>query len=258
VVWMIAAGVIGVAALLIAMHVMVDGFNLLSIVATAGEFLWEFLAQNLWDILVGVGFGATGLVILAIVAVLAFVVILGERDAGEDAESVLSEFSLLIRAGAVVLFLGTLGLYLGVDGAISFAMTYWWLLPLIGIGYLAYVYLSHRRDVASSSTAIDRTQRTVQRNVSSRTEAAAGAVVLAISFVAAAVSGVFAGLNGLGDVILMFAGELGYLFAVLIGYAQLGGEVPLVGWAIPALGPRQWLAITLFLGAAIIMVSQER
>lgn len=225
-------------------------------VLMAGVLYW----LDYWsfgEILAGVGYGVSGLAVLAIVGVLMLVVIFGERNTDEG-ESVLAESALLIRTGAAVVFLGGLAYWFSVEGAMSAARSFWWLVPLLLVGYVLYLYLSHRRNVASASTALDRTQRSVQRNISSKTEAVTGTVVLGFALAAAIISGAFAGLSGLGDVLLMFAGEATYLLAVLIGYEQLGGSLPYLGWLIPDLGPRQWVGITLLLGALAIMVKDPR
>lgn len=234
------AGVVGgLAALLAGLHYYVD-----SVTLSLGMFA------------TGVG----GLSLIAVVGILMLIVIFGERMAQSDDVdgSLLAEWSLYIKTAGAVLFVGVVVYWLSLEGAMDAARSFWWVLPLLVGGYVLFLYMGHRRNVASASTAIDRTQRSIQRNVSSRMEAAAGTVVLGFALAAAIVSGLFAGMSGLGDVLLMFAGEATYLVAVVVGYVQIGGELPYLGWVIPELSPRQWVAATLLLGALAIMVRDPR
>lgn len=199
----------------------------------------------------GVGIVVTAIVVL----VLALVVMFGER--GDDDDGALSELSLYIRTGAALLFAGALLVYFGVGGLVDLAWEFWWVPLLVVFGWFVYTYLDHRRSVASASTAIDRTQRSTRRTISGYSRLLVGVLVLGISFVAAVVSGALEALSGLGDVLVMFAGELAYLATVGIGYVQLGGSIPGAG-LVPGLTPTQWAAGTLLLGAIAIMVGESR
>lgn len=250
----VTVAVVGAAFALLAglllMHIFVDGFSVLGIGASFGG--------GIYDILSGVGLGLSVLLGLAIVGVLAYIVILGSRDPDSD-PGALGEAALLIRTGAAVVFVGAIALWLGADGAFRILSTYWWFLPLIAFGWFVYVYLSHRQQVASASTALDRVTRTTRREISEKSKLVTGTAVVGVTFVAAVVSGLLEGLSGLGDVLLMFAGEGAYLFTVLLGYVQLGGDVPAwVDVLTPQLTGMQWAALTLLLGAVTIMVSESR
>lgn len=121
------------------------------------------------------------------------------------------------------------------------------------MGYFVWMYLEHRRNVATASTAVNRMRRTVRRDISDWSEFATGIVIVALASVLAVVSGALGALQGLGEVLLPFAPEIAYITTVAVGYAQLGGEFAGSGF-IPDLNSMQWLGITLMSGFIALVV----
>lgn len=173
-------------------------------------------------------------------AALALVADSAARREDVDATGYAGSTASLIQAFVVVLAVWAIWTY--VDDPIGTALSYWWVFPLLVIGLFAYWYMQERRQVASSSTAVNRTQRTAKRTISSWTELVAGIVVLALTAVFAVATGVL-------DAFAPYAGELAYLGTVFLGYVNLGGSAGgEIASFIPSLTPTQWVGVTLFLG----------
>jgi hypothetical protein len=128
-----------------------------------------------------------------------------------------------------------------------------WMVPFVLFGWVAFVYFQHRSDAARASTAVGRTQRTVNRTVTSYSEAIFGAVVVVLTFGLAVASGLGSALSTFGDALLPFAPEGAYLFTTLVGYVQLGGEWR-YAWLIPSLDPLQWVGLALGAGFLAVVI----
>lgn len=189
---------------------------------------------------------------IPIAVVLAGVVLVADSAARrEDVSSTgyAGSTASLIQAAGIVLAIWAVWYY--IDNPIQAAISNWWLFPLGIIGLFSYWYVQHRRDVASSSTAIDRTQRTASRTVSSWTELLTGIVVLGLTFG-------FAFLTGILDAFAPYAGELAYLGTVGLGYLSLGGEKGgEIAALIPELSPISWVGVTLFLGGMALYIQHQ-
>jgi len=129
----------------------------------------------------------------------------------------------------------------------------WWVPILFLVGWFMFVYLQNRREVASGTTAINRSQRDVSRSIENISELGTASIALAVTAVFAAISGFFAGIGQLADPLLGFADQGAYLLTVLIGYVSLGGEWQ-YALLIPDLSPLQFVAITLLFGASASVV----
>ncbi|MDR5657290.1 hypothetical protein RH831_08865 [Halodesulfurarchaeum sp. HSR-GB] len=184
------------------------------------------------------------MVLIPAAAILSVLALLGDSAARSDSVSATGyagSTASIIQAFALVLAVWAIWEY--VEDPITVAKANWWLAVLIVVGLFAYWYLQHRRQVASASTAINRTQRTAKRSISSWTELIVGIGVLVLT-------GGFAVASGMMDALAPYAGELGYLFTVFIGYVQLGGDAGgTVASIIPSLEPMQWVGVTLFIAA---------
>ena len=129
----------------------------------------------------------------------------------------------------------------------------WWIPLMLLVGWFMYVYLQNRRQVASGTTALNRSQRDASRAIESWSELGTASIALAVTAVFAALSGFFAGAGQLADPLLGFADQGAYLLTVLIGYTTLGGAWRF-DWLIPNLSPLQFVAITLLFGAIATVV----
>ncbi|UWG47042.1 hypothetical protein HSRCO_0748 [Halanaeroarchaeum sp. HSR-CO] len=204
-------------------------------------------------ILVGsstIGLGLT--LLIPIAAVLAVVALLADSAARrEDVNPTgyAGSTASLIQAAGVVL--GAWAIYAYVENPIELVTSKWWIFPLAVIGLFTYWYVQHRRQVASSSTAINRTQRTANRTVSSWAELITGVGVLFLTAGFAVISGVL-------DAFAPFAGELSYLGTVFLGYVSLGGEWGgQIAAIVPSFTPVQWVGVTLFLGGTALYIQSQ-
>ncbi|MFW5905849.1 MAG: hypothetical protein ACOCUO_03300 [archaeon] len=202
-----------------------------------------------------IGWKTLGLELIILIplgAVLAFLALVGDSAARSDdvsATGYAGSTASIIQAFAIVLAVWAIWEY--VDDPIEVATSNWWLGVLFVVGLFAYWYLQHRRQVASPSTAINRTQRTATRSISSWTELVVGIGVLALT-------GAFAVASGMLDALAPYAGELGYLFTVFIGYVQLGGDAGgTISSLIPSLEPMQWVGVTLFIAGVAYYIRYQ-
>ncbi|WP_071932989.1 hypothetical protein [Halodesulfurarchaeum formicicum] len=183
-------------------------------------------------------------VLIPAAAVLSGLSLIGEsaaRRKSVSAKGLAGSTASIIQAFAMVLAVWAIWEY--VEDPITVAKANWWLAVLIVVGLFAYWYLQHRREVSNAKTAINRTQQTAKRSISSWTELIIGIGVLALT-------GAFAVASGMLEALGPYAGELGYLFTVFIGYVQLGGDAGgTVASLIPSLEPMQWVGVTLFIAA---------
>ena len=208
-----------------------------------------FLAVTLigWQTL-GLGL----MVLIPLGAVLAVLALIGDSAARSDdvsATGYAGSTASIIQAFGIVLAAWAFWEY--VDDPVSVATSNWWIGVLVIVGLFAYWYLQHRRQVASASTAISRTQRTAKRSISSWTELIVGIGVLALT-------GGFAVASGMMDALAPYAGELGYLFTVFIGYVQLGGDAGgTIASLIPSLEPMQWVGVTLFIAGMAYYIRHQ-
>ena len=197
-----------------------------------------------------IGLGLTLLVPIGIV--LAGLVLIADSAARRedvDATGYAGSTASLIQAAGVVLAVWAIWAY--TDTPLEIVTTNWWVIPMAIIGLFAYWYIQHRRQVASASTAINRTQRTASRTVSSWTELFTGVIVLGLTFV-------FAFATGVLDAIAPYAGEITYLGTVFLGYVSLGGEAGgEIAALIPEFSPLQWVGVTLFLGGMALYIQHQ-
>lgn len=215
--------------------------------------VWEWLMGLLGSI----GVTGTAAAIVGIGLPIVVFVFLADQYASDDNDSELAKYSAFIKAAVAVVGVGILLMNISIEGAIENASEFWWMIPLAIGGWVLFIYLRYARTSRSASSALGKTRRSVRRNLSSRVEAATGVFVVGLAVAAAVVSGMFAGLSGVGDILLMFSGELAYLATTAIAYVQLGGSLPF-DWVIPTLSARQFVTIALVGGALGIMVKQSR
>lgn len=224
----------------------------------------DYVAIDVLDMVPGLGRSlavagySVGVATLVGIFAIAFAVVVVASVSGSDEDGggeTLLSVAAAIRAAA---FAGIVGI-----GVYFYRQTYasprelvlslWWVPLLAIVGWFMFVYLQNRRQVASGTTALNRSQRDVKRAVESWSELGTAAIALAITAVFATLSGFFAGAGTLAEPLLEFAGHGVYLLTIVIGYTNLGGEWR-YGWIIPDLSPLQFVAITLFLGAVAIVV----
>ena len=192
------------------------------------------------------------------VVLIAFAVVIVAAESGTDEEGngeTLASVSALIRASA---FAGAAAILFyfyrqSYESPRELVFDFWWVPILLLVGWFMFVYLQNRRQVASGTTAINRSQRDVSRSIENISELGTASIALAVTAVFAALSGFFAGVGQLADPLLGFADQGAYLLTVLIGYTSLGGEWRF-DWLIPNLTPLQFVAITLLFGAIATVV----
>lgn len=204
--------------------------------------------------LIGIGTVTTGitLVVGTIVFVVLFAVVLFGSNVSSDGDEdpILPAVSSAIRAGALAAFVYLVWTNFAIETLIRNGVV---LVPVIVFAWFVYVYLQNRRNVARTSTAVDRTRRDVSNSVENWTEVLFGAFVVAFAAGAAVFSGVFSASGGIGEVLLDFPGEIAFLIVTTIGFDQLGGEFLGAG-VIPELNHIQWLGVTLTIGAVALVV----
>jgi len=192
------------------------------------------------------------------VVLIAFAVVIVAAESGTDEEGngeTLASVSALIRASA---FAGAAAILFyfyrqSYRSPRELVVELWWVPILLLVGWFMFVYLQNRRQVASGTTAINRSQRDVSRSIENISELGTASIALAVTAVFAALSGFFTGVGQLADPLLGFADQGAYLLTVLIGYTSLGGEWRF-DWLIPNLTPLQFVAITLLFGAIATVV----
>ena len=195
------------------------------------------------------------------VVLIAFAVVIVAAESGTDEEGngeTLASVSALIRASA---FAGAAAILFyfyrqSYESPRELVLDLWWVPILLLVGWFMFVYLQNRRQVASGTTAINRSQRDVSRSIENISELGTASIALAVTAVFAALSGFFAGVGQLADPLLGFADQGAYLLTVLIGYTSLGGEWRF-DWLIPNLTPLQFVALTLLFGAVAIVVADR-
>lgn len=207
-------------------------------------------------------FGYTaGIATILGVVLIAFAVVIVAAESGTDEEGngeTLASVSALIRASA---FAGAAAILFyfyrqSYESPRELVLDLWWVPILLLVGWFMFVYLQNRRQVASGTTAINRSQRDVSRSIENISELGTASIALAVTAVFAALSGFFAGVGQLADPLLGFADQGAYLLTVLIGYTSLGGEWR-YSWIIPDLSPLQFVALTLLFGAVAIVVADR-
>ena len=207
-------------------------------------------------------FGYTaGIATILGVVLIAFAVVIVAAESGTDEEGngeTLASVSALIRASA---FAGAAAIVFyfyrqSYRSPRELVFDLWWVPILLLVGWFMFVYLQNRRQVASGTTAINRSQRDVSRSIENISELGTASIALAVTAVFAALSGFFAGVGSLADPLLGFADQGAYLLTVLIGYTSLGGEWRF-DWLIPNLTPLQFVALTLLFGAVAIVVADR-
>jgi len=204
-------------------------------------------------------FGYTaGIATILGVVLIAFAVVIVAAESGTDEDGngeTLASVSALIRASA---FAGAAAILFyfyrqSYQSPRELVFDLWWVPILLLVGWFMFVYLQNRREVASGTTAINRSQRDVGRSIENISELGTASIALAVTAVFAALSGFFTGIGQLADPLLGFADQGAYLLTVLIGYVSLGGEWQ-YAWLIPDLSPLQFVAITLLFGAIASVV----
>ena len=207
-------------------------------------------------------FGYTaGIATILGVVLIAFAVVIVAAESGTDEEGngeTLASVSALIRASA---FAGAAAILFyfyrqSYQSPRELVFDLWWVPILLLVGWFMFVYLQNRRQVASGTTAINRSQRDVSRSIENISELGTASIALAVTAVFAALSGFFTGVGQLADPLLGFADQGAYLLTVLIGYTSLGGEWRF-DWLIPNLTPLQFVALTLLFGAVAIVVADR-
>ena len=207
-------------------------------------------------------FGYTaGIATILGVVLIAFAVVIVAAESGTDEEGngeTLASVSALIRASA---FAGAAAILFyfyrqSYESPRELVLDLWWVPILLLVGWFMFVYLQNRRQVASGTTAINRSQRDVSRSIENISELGTASIALAVTAVFAALSGFFAVVGQLADPLLGFADQGAYLLTVLIGYTSLGGEWRF-DWLIPNLTPLQFVALTLLFGAVAIVVADR-
>jgi hypothetical protein len=179
------------------------------------------------------------------------------REWGAE-DNTLMDFAAAIRAAA---FAGVAAILFyfyrqSYESPRELVFDFWWVPILLLVGWFMFVYLQNRRQVASGTTAINRSQRDVSRAIESWSELGTASIALAVTAVFAAISGFFSGVGSLADPLLGFADQGAYLLTVFIGYVSLGGEWR-YSWIIPDLSPLQFVALTLLFGAVAIVVADR-
>ena len=207
-------------------------------------------------------FGYTaGIATILGVVLIAFAVVIVAAESGTDEEGngeTLASVSALIRAGA---FAGAAAILFyfyrqSYRSPRELVVELWWVPILLLVGWFMFVYLQNRRQVASGTTAINRSQRDVSRSIENISELGTASIALAVTAVFAALSGFFSGIGSLADPLLGFADQGAYLLTVLNGYTSLGGQWR-YSWIIPKLNPLQFVALTLLFGAVAIVVADR-
>jgi len=189
----------------------------------------------------------------------AVVIVASESSTDEDGSGeTLVSVSSAIRAGA---FAGAAAILFyfyrqSFESPRELVFTLWWVPILLLVAWFMFVYLQNRRQVASGTTALNRSQRDVSRAIESWSELGTASIALAVTAVFAAMSGFFSGIGSLADPLLGFADQGAYVLTVLIGYVSLGGEWR-YAWIIPDLSPLQFVALTLLFGAVAIVVADR-
>jgi len=133
---------------------------------------------------------------------------------------------------------------------------FWWVLPLLFIGYLTFIYTQNRRERASPESALRQTRRDVKRNASDWGEIIAGVIVVGLTLFSGLLTGVFSASEGLSDVLLPIVPEISYGVLSFIGFGALGGDRLFAGF-VPALSPLQWVAIAITLGGIALILRDQ-
>lgn len=185
--------------------------------------------------------------IIGVVVVLMAVVVVAQFV--EDENSTLAMVAHAIQAGGVML--AAWAIWTSFDTAMAALRELWFIPIILVMGWMTYVYLRHRQQVATSSTAVDRTQRSIKREVNDISEVTVGVGVLIVTFVLAMVNGIFTAASGLGEPLSLVAGELGYSLVTLVGASQLGLDFPFSG-LIPSLDAWQWIVFAAVVGFIVL------
>ena len=131
-----------------------------------------------------------------------------------------------------------------------------WLLVAIGGLVLLYfvlsVFFEESRERRNTSTAISRTSSRVSDSVEELSATVVGSALVILSAGTAAIAGGFAAIGTLDQFISPLLDELGFVFVTLIGYVQLGGNLPFSGY-IPSMNAGQWLGFSLVIGALVLV-----
>lgn len=201
----------------------------------------------------GMAFGMMTLAGLVLLGMAVVVVVSSSEDLGSNTTA--GTLASGIRAGAFVGIIAILYYYYtaSFDGLGDAVSSLWWVAALGVVGYMMFIYLQHRQNVASASTAIDHTQRTVSRNLEGYGQLVVGTVALVLAAILAVLQGALTGAAQLGEPLLGFAGEIAYLGSVFIGYASLGGEW-YGSWLVPDLTAFQFAMIALMMGGIALVV----
>ena len=131
-----------------------------------------------------------------------------------------------------------------------------WLFVALGGLILLYfvlsVFFEESRERRNTSTAISRTSSRVSDSVEELSATVVGAGLVVLSAATAAITGGFAAVGTLDQFISPLLDELGFVFVTLIGYVQLGGNLPFSGY-IPSMNAGQWLGFSLVIGALVLV-----
>lgn len=169
-------------------------------------------------------------------------------------DTMLGKFAAAIQAGGI--FLAGWAIWTRFDTARAAVEELWYVPILLSLAWIAFVYFRHRQRVASASTAVDRTQRSIEREVADVSAVTVGFGVLILTFVVATVNGMLGALSAFGGPLSMWAGELGYVTVGYLGFLQLGGSGPGAG-LVPGLTPMQWGFVVLVVGGLALLAGDR-
>lgn len=117
-------------------------------------------------------------------------------------------------------------------------------------GYIAFKFM--QSDASRTRARIRRTQREVGKDVESWAQVAAGVVLIGVSVVFSATTGIFAAIGSLDQFITPLMNEIGFGILALVGYDQLGGTF-MGSNLIPSMNAMQWLGLCLVTVSVVLV-----
>ena len=122
--------------------------------------------------------------------------------------------------------------------------------------FVLSIFFEESRERRNTSTAVSRTSSRVSDSVEELSATVVGSALVILSAATAAISGGFEAVGTLDQFIAPLLEELGFAAVTLVGYVQLGGNLPFSGF-IPSMNAGQWLGFSLVIGALVLVFREN-